>query len=430
MRYLPLLLLGGILLSSGAAAEDRVDKIVAVVGETPILESEVLAEMEVYAADPSLARAPESEIRAVALRKLVEDRILIGKAEADGVGPTDEEIGEALESSIERMRSQFPSEQEFLAALTAENLTLGELRDRYRREVERTLTVRMLVEQRVRGKLDLTEADLKRFYDEHREELPVLPERYSLAQIFFEPSAAEDAGAKAGAELREIRERALAGEEFSALAREHSDGPSGPNGGDLGFFGLGDMDPAFETAAFALEKPGDLSEIVSTRFGYHLIQLVERSGERIRARHILKTVEAGSAGWEEARARAESIVDSLEGGAAFTRLARTYSDDPGSASRGGEVGVFAVSDMTDEVRRVLAALAPGENSGAVEASDGYHVFRMIARFPEGKPSLAEAREEIRRAARQRLQQELIRVYLEELRREIYVEILEEEAPAG
>ncbi|MFH1276774.1 MAG: peptidylprolyl isomerase [Candidatus Eisenbacteria bacterium] len=430
MRLFAGILLISIAIPAGAPAEEPVDRVVAVVGETPVLDSEVLAEMEIYAADPSLRGTPSPEIRALALRKLVEDRILIAKAEEDGIAPSDEEVEEALGSSIERMRSQFPGEEEFLAALAAENLTLGELRDRYLREVERTLTVRMLVEQRVRGKLDLTEADLKRFYEEHREELPVLPERYSLAQIYFEPSAAAEAGAAATGELQELRERALAGEDFEALAREHSDGPSAPNGGDLGFFGPGDMDPVFEAAAFALGEPGDVSEIVRTRFGYHLIQLVDRSGGRIRARHILKTLEAGSEGWEEARIRAEAIADSLAAGARFARLARTYSDDPGSASRGGEVGVFAVSDMTDDVRQVLSALAPGENSGAVEASDGYHVFKLIERYPEGKPTLAEAREEIRRAARQSRQQELIREYLDELRREIYVEILEEKRPAG
>lgn len=429
-HVLALLLLLAAVPFPSAGAERPVDRIVAVVGDTPVLESELRAEMEIYAAEPSLRGAPEKEIRSMALRKLVEDRILLDQAKTDGVAPSDEEVEDALQSSIERMRAQFPGEAEFQAALDAENLTLAELRDRYRREVERSLTVRMLVDQRVRGKTDITEADVQRFYDAHVSELPVLPERYQLAQIFVAPSAAAAAGDASVSELRELKARAEAGEDFAELAKAQSEGPSAPNGGDLGFFGRGDMDPTFEEAAFALLEPGDISDVIQTRFGYHLIQLVERNGDRIRARHILKTTVVGDEGWDEAKARAEALVDSLAAGADFGRLARAYSDDASSGTRGGEVGVFAVSDMTGDVRQVLTGLAPGESSGAVKASDGYHIFRVISRYPEGKPSIDEARDEIRRAARQEKQQKLIDEYIAELRQKVFVQVLDDSTGTG
>jgi peptidyl-prolyl cis-trans isomerase SurA len=406
------------------AAAEEVDRIVAIVDETPILESEVRAELEVFAADPAADSLPPGELRELAIQRLVDDRILLSKAKAAGLAPSGEEIEEALDGSIERMRAQLGSESAFLAALQAEGLTLEALRKRYRSEIEKSLTVRMLIEQEVRPKVDVTDADVRKFFDEHAEELPLLPERLSISQIFLKPAASAEAESAAVRELASIRERALAGESFEELARTSSDDPSASRGGDLGFFGRGDMDPAFEAAAFGLASPGDVSGVVKSRFGYHLIQLVERKDERVHARHILKTLAAGEEGREEARRLGEALLDSLRAGADFGRLARRESDDRSSAVRGGEVGVFSLEDMTVEVRSILEGLQPGEISSLVEATDGFHIFRLLERLPEGRPSFEEAREQARAAAKSERQQEALQAYIAELRKEIYVRRVE------
>lgn len=414
-------ILAVLLAAAAATAEEPVDRIVAIVDDSPILESEVAAELEIFAADPATDSLPRADLRELAIQRLVDDRILLAKAKAEALAPTEEEIEEALQGSIDRMRSQFPSEQAFQAALLAENLTLEELRRRYRREVEKSLTVRTLVDREVRGKSEVTDAEVRRFFDEHADGLPELPERLRIAQIFIVPGASAEAESVAVQGLRAIRERVLAGESFEDLAREHSDDPSAPRGGDLGVFGRGDMDVAFETAAFGLAAPGDLSEIVRSRFGYHLIQLAERVEDRVRARHILKTLPSGEAEWEAARREAGILVDSLRAGADFARVARENSDDRASAARGGEVGIFALKDMTEDVRAILGGLGVGETSDAVEAADGLHIFRVLERFPPGRPSFEEAREEARAAARSAKQQAALKEYIEELRRETYVE---------
>jgi peptidyl-prolyl cis-trans isomerase SurA len=418
LLLVPLLLCAA---TGALAVEELVDRIVVIVGDAPILESEVRAELAVFAADPATDSIPPGELRELVVQRLVDDRILLSKAKADGLAPSEEEIEDALDGSIDRMRSQFASETEFQAALQAENLTLEELRKRYRREVEKSLTVRMLIDGVIRPKAEVSDAEVHRFFDEHAEALPDLPERIRVAQIFLVPGASVEAESAAARELQTIRERVLAGESFEELARAHSDDPSASRGGDLGVFGRGDMDPAFETAAFALASPGDLSGLVRSRFGYHLIQLVEKRENKLRARHILKMLPSGEAEREAARRLGESLLDSLRAGADFARLARSKSDDRVSAARGGEVGVFALKDMTEDVRAILSGLGPGEISQVVEAADGFHVFRVLDRFPAGKPSFEEAREEARTAARNAKQQKAIQEYLAELRKEIFVE---------
>ncbi|MFH1681839.1 MAG: peptidylprolyl isomerase [Candidatus Eisenbacteria bacterium] len=407
------------------AAAEEVDRIAAVVGDTPILESDVRAEAELLAADPSSSSLPPGEIRRLALRRLIDDQVLLAKAKAEGIAPSAEEIEDALDGSLERMRSQFPGEKEFQAALEAENITLEELRKRYRREVEKSLTARLLLDREIRPKTEVTDAEVRRFFEEHKDALPVLPERVALAQIYLKPAAGAIEESAAVRELEAIRERAAGGEDFGELARAHSEDPSASAGGDLGYFGRGDMDAAFEQAAFALASPGDISGVVETRFGYHLVQLVDRGEDRIRVRHILKTVPAGEEGLESARRLGEAILDSLRAGTGFAALARKHSDDRPSAARGGEIGIFAVQDMTDEVRAVLDGLEAGEASPLVEATDGFHIFLVLARFPEGKPSFEEAEGDVRAAARQAKQQQVYQDYLDVLRKEVHVEVIEE-----
>jgi len=410
------------LLAGPAPAQELVDRIVAVVGETPLLESQLKEQLEVLRGDPSVQRLSEEEARELALQKLVEDEILLAKAKEEGLAPTSEEVEEALEGSLERMRAQFPTEEAFARALEAEGVTLGELRRRYRAEVEKTLTIRALVERDVRWKTEVTEGEARRFFDERQGDLPVLPERYSLAQIFIEPGLDESAETAVAEALAELGARVAAGADFAEMAREESDGPSAPRGGDLGYFGRGEMDPAFEEAAFALTEPGEVSDPVRTRFGLHLLQLVDRDGERVRVRHILKTIPAGEKGWGAARGQAYALLDSLEAGADFARLAADYSDDVSSASKGGVIGVFGLPDVSPEVQSALDGLGAGDISGVVEVEGGLHIFRVLAHYEQGKPSFEEAREEVLGAVRQSKQQRAYQEYIDSLRDEIYVEI--------
>ncbi len=411
-------------LCAQAGATDMVDRIVAVVDEEPILESELLDEMEVIRQEPSFSGRTDTELRAIALDKIVGDRLILAEAKADNIAPSDEEVEDALQTSLQRMRSQFQSEDAFKAALDAEGVTLAKLRDRYRSEVEKTLTIRMVVDRKIRPGIDVSDEEVVRFYEENLDRLPEFPARYALGQIFIEPAPSEAGEAAMRAELLDLRRRVVeGGEDFADLARSHSDGPSAKMGGDLGFFGKGDMVAPFEKAAFALAEPGEVSDVVRTPFGLHIIQLVAREGDRIRVRHILKTFSAGDEERLAARKEAEAVHDSLLAGGDFAKLAAAHSDDPKSASRGGDIGTFAATDVSPDVNKALEGLGVGDYSDVVEAEDGFHIFKLLGRYDAGKPSLEEAFDDIRAAAGQSKQQEAYDRYVENLKKEFYVRIL-------
>ncbi len=310
--------------------------------------------------------------------------------------------------------------------MDVEGITLEDLRKRYAEEVEKTLVIRMLVDREIRPKVELSEAEVRRFFEDHAEEVPEFPERYVLGRIYIEPKATAEGESAAAAELREIAEQVEAGEDFGELAKIFSDGPSAPNGGDLGHFSRGDMDPSFEEAAFALSESRKLSDVVKTPFGLHLIQYLGGDGVRIHVRHILKRPQTGSDGRDEARVKARAIHDSLTGGEEYERLARAHSDDRSSAAQGGEVGTFAVSDVTPDMKAALDGVPVGGISEVVEAPDGFHIFRIIAFHPAGKPAFEEVRDEIRIAASQEKQQRFYDEYITKLREEFYVDIQDQE----
>ncbi len=403
-------------------AQEPVDRIVAIVDEDPILASELAAEIEVLRFDKNLQSTSTDMLQQIGLERMIADRLLLAKAESEGLAPAEEDIEAALESSLEGMRSQFSTEEAFLAALESEELTLETLRKRYRKEVRKSLTIRMLVERDIRPAVELTEGEVRAFYEKNRENLPVLPERFSLAQIFLEPEASASAESLGVAALNELKARVETGEDFETLARDYSEGPSAEQGGDLGFFGRGDMDPDFEAAAYGIEEPGGVSDVVKSAFGLHIIQLLDRDGERIRVRHILKRAGAGEAEMAGAKAKAEAIRDSIAEGASFEEMVVRHSSDRRSAPRRGEIGTFAVTDVTPEVAEALAGIEPGGITDVVPAPDGFHIFRLIARYKEGKPTIEEAEAEIRQAAAQQKQQQVYEKYVAKLKNEIFVDI--------
>lgn len=187
------------------------------------------------------------------------------------------EVADAdVDARFGQIRQQFPTEQAFTQALAAQQTTA----DKVKHDIRGDLAVNKMLEQEVGTRVAVTDADVKTFYDQNldkfKEEEAV---RASHILIRVAPDADEAAKKKARAEAEDVLKQVKAGGDFAALAREHSQDGSAAQGGDLNFFTRGQMVPAFETAAFAL-KPGEVSGIVETQFGLHIIKVTERRPAR------------------------------------------------------------------------------------------------------------------------------------------------------
>ena len=223
---------------------------------------------------------------------MIEEELLFQEANTQGIAITDQRVADELA----RVKGRFPSEEEFQTTLTALKMSEADLK----RKIRRGLTIQQLIGKLV-ADVEVTEEEMKTFY-ETNPSLFETPEQVQARHILIKVAPADDEAAKKAAlqKIRDIQKQIKAGEDFAQLAQSHSEGPSSVKGGDLGFFRRGQMVKSFEDTAFALEK-GEVSDVVETRFGYHLIQVTDRRP-------------AGTIGFEEAKARiAQNIKKEKDG---------------------------------------------------------------------------------------------------------------------
>ncbi len=212
------------------------------------------------------------EILRGVLDQLVVFHVLMQETKARQIAVTEAD----LSARVGELQKQFPSEDEFKKALAARGMTLDDLKQETRQE----LALSRLVEAEVKPQIKVAEGDVKDFYDKNPDRFKQ-PEAVRASHILLrvEPSATAEQKQQARAKIDDLLEQVKAGGDFAALARQHSQDGSAPQGGDLNYFPRGQMVPPFEQAAFALQ-PGQVSDVVETQFGYHIIKVTDRRAPR------------------------------------------------------------------------------------------------------------------------------------------------------
>jgi peptidyl-prolyl cis-trans isomerase C len=181
----------------------------------------------------------------------------------------------AVDAQLDKMKKNFPGDAEYRKALEMMNTSEADLKA----NISQGMVIQQLIESKVTPQIKITDAQSKEFYDTHPE-LFKKPEQVKASHILIktEPSAGEEEKGKARKKLEDVQAKLKKGEKFDALAKQFSECPSSEKGGDLGYFSRGQMVKPFEDAAYAM-KPGDVSDIVATQFGYHLIQVTDKKPE-------------------------------------------------------------------------------------------------------------------------------------------------------
>ncbi|MBD3348312.1 MAG: hypothetical protein GF400_03830 [Candidatus Eisenbacteria bacterium] len=409
--------------SGAQEGRQLIDGIAAVVGDEVILESEVDEEVYIYQARTGMdvSGAEGADIRAEILREMVDEMLLVAKARRDTVVVEEAELEAELENRVSDLRERHGSDEAFRAALAEEGLTLDELKDLYRDDIERRMLAEKVVRQEVHSNIDVTWGEVEDYYEEHREEVARVPEAYRLAGILISAQPSEEAKRAAFEKLSRAREELEQGVPFEEVAREYSEDASASRGGDLGRIRRGMMVPEFEEAAFSLE-PGETSGIVPSRFGFHIIRVEEATDEGIRARHILVRVESRPEDYQRARARAESVRQMALGDADFASLAQEYSDDPNTGGAGGELGWFRTGEMSPSIDEAVSGVEEGGVAPVVEGEGGFYVLKVLEHREEGVAELDEIREDLRDYIYGLKVEEAYSEFMDGLSDEIYVDI--------
>src|SRR5881296_932600 len=416
--------------AQGRAATDRpVDRIVAIIGTKPILASQV--EEQLVLAQSQGQKVPQDSAgrdaaRRQVLSQMVDEELLVQQAERDTtIKVTDQEVQDAVEQTVQNVRKQFTSTPEFQAQLRAAGFVSEEewrrwLADQQRRAI---LQQRLIEGLKQKGKLrpiPPTDAEMREFWEANRAQQPKRPAAISFRQIVIVPKPDSAASAR-GLQLAESLVVALrAGANFGEVAKKYSaDSASREQGGELGWFRRGVMVKQFEDVAFRL-RPGAISDVVPTEFGYHIIQVERAQPAEILARHILIQPTISAAQQAIARRQADSVHDALAHGAPFDSLARSYADpnEPKLAD------ALPVSQLPPDYEKVVGSdtvpgLKPVFAVGLGTARPRFVVFELTKRLPEGELSFAEVKDRVRDGLGQQL---ATKHYLDTLRRTTYVDL--------
>jgi len=427
----------GVLLLAGtapAAAQREsgaqpIDRIVAVVGGVPILWSRV--EEQLVLARSQGVKIPDDSaglqaVRHRLLKQMVDEELLVEQAARDtSVKVTEEEIQSEVEKTVQNVRSQFTSSLDFETQLRAAGFASEEEWRRWLADDQRrTILQQRLIEQLKRKNklrpIPPTDAQMREFWEQNLAERPKHPALISFRQIVVavKPDSADKTRARALAESLLVAVRH--GANFSDLAKKFStDSTSRVQGGELGWFRRGVMLKSFEDVAFHM-RPGEISDVVETTFGYHIIQVERVQPAEVEARHILIAPHISPAQVALTRRLADSLHAALAAGASFDSLARRYADPEEPRL----VEDLPVPRLAPDYPKTLAkdsvrGLKPVFEIDTATPRPKFVVLVVTKWVPEGDLTFNDVKDRIRESLSQQL---AVQHFLEGLRRTTYIDI--------
>jgi peptidyl-prolyl cis-trans isomerase SurA len=413
-----------LIVSAQTHAAEVIDGIEAVVGDYIILKSEVAFQLQLWAMqqeDNSLSPEKVEVLRKEIIEQMVNDKLILIKALKDtSITVSSEQIEEALDYKLEELKGRFPSQVEFEQQMALEGLTYRELKNKFRDEMRNQIYKDRLISREL-SRVAILPSEVREFFEKYKDSLPPHDEAVKLAHIMLEVTASPATLDSARSKAARIKEMLDNGADFAELAVQYSEDPSSESGGDLGYFGKGDLFEEFEKAAFALDI-GQISGVVQTKIGFHIIKCEDKLADRIRCRHILCLGNPT----EEDKANTISLADSLiavvKQGGDFAELVKLYSVDEETKKQAGELGWYVYSDLTPDFKAAVQYLAVGDMSRPTESPLGIHILKLLDRQVSRSWSLEEDMDALKEIAKRQKTEMIVKRLIDELKKETYVDI--------
>jgi peptidyl-prolyl cis-trans isomerase SurA len=409
-----------------AASPVLIDRIVAIVDEEPVLLSELEREIESYRFEAesrglSVDEEPAA-LRQRMLERLIEVKLLVAQAKVDGIQMPEEELERLVGEDLQKLIDRFGNRSELERALANEGMTFDDLRARQRELNRNKFYTQRMVDMHIRRKIDISAADVRAYYDEHKSEIPARPDTVCVGNILVVPQLAQDRQTEMLDRLTAIQTALRDGMSFEDAAIQFSEDPNAAQGGYLGRWKRGDLfSPVLEEAAWSIEV-GAVSQPLQTDRGVHVLKVISRDESEVELSQIMLRIELGAEELAAAEQRATQVAQLARDGTDFGQLARSYSDDPGSRERGGEIGCYPTDQLNPLFAQSLQNVAVGATVGPVRGEAGWFVLRLNDR----KPGASLAYDDIKARLEAMLFDERVEgelgAFLKGLRDKFYVEM--------
>lgn len=359
-----------------------IDKVEAIIGDEIILRSDIESQYLQYLSQGNLK---SEEVRCEIIEDLLFQKLLINQAKLDSIEISEEEVEVEILKRLNYFESQLGSiqkvEEYFSKSKSEIELELGKvIHDQF---------LAQKIQGTISNNVKVTPAEVRDFFNnQNKSDIPLIPTKVEISHIVIKPEITSEQKDKIRTKLNSFRDRVYKGEDFKVLATLYSDDPgSATRGGELGFVSRGDLVPEFERAAFKL-KSGEISEVVESQFGFHIVQLIERRGEQINVRHILLKTKASSTALHNAKLKVEEIEQEIKDGKiSFDQAIEKYSNDESKNNNGLLLNANTMStmhtfdDMSLALKLVVEKLSEGSISKPeviqlVDETKAYRILRL------------------------------------------------------
>ncbi len=437
-RIFPFLVLFLGILLSVSAQKTTADKVVAVVGDNIVLQSEVEVQYNQQLSQLQ-GVAPEPDLRCKIFDGLLLDKMFLAQANLDSLVSTPDEVDAELERRVRYFISLFGSKEKLEEYY---GKSINELKDEFTDDIKNQLLSDKM-KAKVFSGLKVTPQEVKEFYNKiPKDSVPYFNSELELAQIIMLPKVSDEQKEIAMKKIKKIQKEIKDGGDFSLQAILYSEDPgSASDGGNLGIIDRGELVPDFEAAAYKLNEK-QMSDIVETPFGYHLIMLDEKRGNKLKLRHILIKPKTNGADMARIHEKMDTLQSQLvKGDISLREAVKEFSDDEASKSMGGTMlnpktgtPYFEKSEVDGTLIFTLDRMKVGEYSEVLpyttmdktgEQKQGYRIIYLKSESKPHKASLEEDYSKIQSAAKQKKQQDELAKWIALNKDHVYIRIDDE-----
>ncbi len=405
-----------------------IDKVEAIIGDEIILRSDIESQYLQYL---SQGNVTSESVKCEIIEDILFQKLLINQAKLDSIEVSEEEVESEILNRLNYFESQLGSiekVEEYFGKSKAEiELELGKvIQDQF---------LAQKMQGTISNDVKVTPAKVRDFFNnQNKSDIPLIPTKVEISHIVIKPEITDEQEDKIRTKLNSFRDRIYKGEDFKMLATLYSDDPgSAAEGGELGFVSRGDLVPEFERAAFKL-KIGEISEVIESQFGFHIVQLIERRGEQINVRHILLKTRVSSTALHNTKLKAEEIEQEIKDGKiSFDQAIEKYSDDESKNNNGLLLNPNTMStmhtfdDMSPILKFVVEKLSVGNISKptVIQLADetkAYRILRLNKKIDSHLANLVDDFSMIKELAIKIKQQEKISNWIDKTLDKTYIKL--------